>query len=151
MLQPQVLNGLTEGPPSEERGPKGQFKALSGRGKDPMTCPQSWRGSPASPQLSQSPYSCPSFAISSHCLRDVPLWRSTIAGASQTSAELHSLPWSSPVFPGVPQSLLEFLLLPRSPFPSEFFGDSVRGFPCLPRAFLLSPMMLLLHHSFAVL
>ena len=44
-------------------------------------------------------------------LRDVPLWRLTVAGASQTSAELHSLPRSSPVFSGVLQSLPELLLV----------------------------------------
>ena len=93
-------------------------------------------------------------------LRSFPDFR----GASQTSAELPRLPWSfsqssaefpsllqsSPVFAGVPPCPPEFLLLPQSPFPSEFFGDSSRGFPCLPRAFLLSPMTLLLYHSFTV-
>ena len=159
-----------------------------------MTCPQSWRGSPASLQLSQSPYSCPSFAISLRCLcdafamplrclHDVPLWRSLLLElpycrwsfpdfhrALQSSPEFPSLLWSSPVFAGVtpclpelllvrqsyslsagvPPCLPEFLLLPWSPFPSEFFGDSLRSFPCLPRVFLLSPMILLLCHSFAV-
>ena len=119
---------------------------------NPLMCPQSWRGSPASLQLSQSSYSCPFFAMPSRCS---PL-KFVVAGASQTSAELRSLPQSSPVFSGVLQSAgvppcpPELLLLPRSPFPSEFFGDSSRSFPCLPRAFLLSPIMLLLHHSFAV-
>ena len=95
----------------------------------------------------------------------------TVAGASLLSLELPRLPWSFAVFPGVPQSSPEFsslcwssslsagvppcpselLLLPQSPFPSEFFGDSLQSFPCLRRAFLLSPMTLLLHHSFAVL
>ena len=69
----------------------------------------------------------------------------------QSSLELSSLLWSSPVFAGAPPCPPEFLLLPRSPFPSEFFGDSSQSFPCLPRAFLLSPMTLLLHHSFTVL
>ena len=145
-----------------------------------MMCPQSWRGLPASLQLSQSPYSCPFFAMPSRCLRDAfamlslevlcPWSFPTVTGASQSSAELRSLPWSSPVFSGVLQSLPELLLvrrssslsagvppclpelllLPQSPFPLEFFGDSSRSFPCLRRAFLLSPMMLLLHHSFAV-
>ena len=171
-----------------------------------MMCPQSWRGSPASLQLSQSPYSCPFFALPLRCsplkffvpgasllsleLLRLPRSFSDFRGASQTSAELHRLPrsfpdfhgasqtsaelprlpWSFAVFPGVPQSSPEFpsllrsspvfagappcppelLLLPRSPFPSEFFGDSLRSFPCLPRAFLSSPMTLLLHHSFAV-
>ena len=35
-----------------------------------VMCPQSWRGSPASLQLSQSPYSCPFFALPSQCLRN---------------------------------------------------------------------------------
>ena len=100
-----------------------------------------------------------------------------VPGASLLSLELPRLPRSFAVFPGVPQSSPEFsslcqsssslcrssslsagvppcppelLLLPQSPFPSEFFGDSLRSFPCLRRAFLLSPMTLLLHHSFAV-
>ena len=93
-----------------------------------------------------------------------------IAGASLLLLELPRLPWSFAVFPRVPRSSLEFsslcqssflsagappclpefLLLPQSPFPSEFFGDSLQGFPCLPRAFLSSPMMLLSRHSFAV-
>ena len=93
-----------------------------------------------------------------------------VPGASLLSLELPRLPWSFTVFPGVPQSSPEFsslcrssslsagvppcppelLLLPQSPFPSEFFGDSSQSFPCLRRAFLLSPMTLLLHHSFAV-
>ena len=89
-----------------------------------LTCPQSWRGSPASLQLSQSPYSCPSFAISSQCLCNVPLWRSLslklpyhcwsfpkFCGVSQTSAEPPSLPQSSPVVAGVPPTSPEFLLL----------------------------------------
>ena len=85
-------------------------------GEPPRTlmCPQSWRGSLASLQLSQSPYSCPSFAMPLQCLRDVPLWRPTVAGASQTSTELRSLPQSSPVFSGVLQSLAELLLVRRS-------------------------------------
>ena len=83
---------------------------------------------------------CVAFAMPLRCS---PL-KFFVPGASQTSVELRSLPWSSPVFSGVPQSspefpsLLwsspvfagvppcppEFLLLPQSPFPSEFFGDS---------------------------
>ena len=74
-----------------------------------------------------------------------------VPGASQTSAELCSLCRSSSLSAGVPPCLPEFLLLPWTPFPLEFFGDSSQSFPCLPRAFLLSPMTLLLHHSFAVL
>ena len=93
-----------------------------------MMCPQSWRGSPASLQLSQSPYSCPSFTISSRCLRDafaMPLRCSPLetychwtfpdfCGASQSSPEFPSLLRSSPVFAGAPPCLLEFLLLPQS-------------------------------------
>ena len=71
-------------------------------------------------------------------------------GVPQSSPEFSSLCQSSSLSAGVPPCLPELLLLPRSPFPSEFFGDSSRSFPCLRRAFLLSPMTLLLHHSFAV-
>ena len=69
----------------------------------------------------------------------------------QFSPEFSSLCRSSSLSTRVPPCPLEFLLLPQSPFPSEFFGDSSWSFPCLLRAFLLSPMMLLSHHSFAVL
>ena len=71
-------------------------------------------------------------------------------GVPQSSPEFSGLRRSSSLSAGVPPCLPELLLLPRSPFPSEFFGDSSRSFPCLQRAFLLSPMTLLLHHSFAV-
>ena len=74
-----------------------------------------------------------------------------LRGALQSSLEFPSLLRSSPVFARAPPCPPEFLLLPQSPFPSEFFGDSLWGFPCLLRAFLLSPMTLLLHHSFAAL
>ena len=109
---------------------------------------------------------CAAFAMPLRCS---PL-KFFVPGASLLSPELPRLPRSFAVFPGVPQSSPEFsslcrssslsagvppclpelLLLPQSPFPSEFFGDSSRSFPCLRRAFLLSPMTLLLHHSFAV-
>ena len=75
-----------------------------------MMCPQSWRGSPASLQLSQSPYSRPSFMMPSRCS---PL-KFFVSGASQISVELPSLPRSSPVFSGVLQSLPELLLVRRS-------------------------------------
>ena len=93
----------------------------------PLTCPQSWRSSPASLQLSQSPYSSPSLPTavpSSHCLCDAfamlslevlcPWSFPTVPGASQTSTELRSLPQSSPVFSRVLQSLPELLLVRRS-------------------------------------
>ena len=105
-----------------------------------MTCPQSWRGSPASLLLSQSPYSCPSFTISSQCLRDafamfpfgdLHRWSfPTVTGASQTSAELCSLPRSTPVFSGVLQSLPELLLVHRS-------SSLSTGAPPCPLEFLL--------------
>ena len=50
-------------------------------------------------------------------------------GALQSSVEFPSLLQSAPVFAGVPPCPLELLLLPQSPFPSEFFGDSLRSFP----------------------
>ena len=104
----------------------------------------------ALPVSLQSSLLCNAFAMFS--LEVLCPWSfPTVAGASQTSAELRSLLRSSPVFARAPPCLPEFLLLPWSPFPSEFFGDSSRTFPCLLRAFLLSPMTLLLHHSFAVL
>ena len=106
-----------------------------------MTCPQSWRGLPASLQLSQSPYSCPSFAISSQCLRNAfamfpfgVLCRWSFPdfhGASQTSVELCSLPRSSPVFSGVLQSLPELLLVCRSS------SLSAGAPPCLPEFLLV--------------
>ena len=86
------------------------------------------------------------FAMPSQCS---PL-KFFVPGASLLSLELRSLPRSSPVFTGAPPCPPELLLLPQSPFPSEFFGDSSRSFPCLRRAFLLSPMTLLLHYSVAV-
>ena len=75
-----------------------------GVGTVPLTCPQSWRGSPASLHPSQSPYSCPFFAMPSRCS---PL-KFFVPGASQTSTELRSLLRSSPVFSRVPQSSPEF-------------------------------------------
>ena len=100
------------------------------------------------------------FAMPSRCS---PL-KFFVPGASLLSLELRSLPRSFTVFHGVPQSSPEFSSLCQSsslstgvpatssePLPLEFFGDSSRSFPCLSRAFLLSPMMLLSHHSFAVL
>ena len=68
-----------------------------------VTCPQSWRGSPASLQLSQSPYSCPFFTLPLRCS---PL-KFFVPGASLLSLELPRLPQSFAVFPGVPQSSLE--------------------------------------------
>ena len=58
---------------------------------------EAWNLSPASLQLSQSPYGCPSFATSSRCLHNVPLWRSL-------SLELPYHCWSLPDFCRVPQS-----------------------------------------------
>ena len=99
------------------------------------------------------PWSFPTVAGASLLLLELPYCRWSFPdfhGASQSSPEFPNLLRSSPVFARVPPCPPEYLLLPRSPFPSEFFGDSSRSFPCLQRAFLLSPMMLLLHHSFAV-
>ena len=108
------------------------------------------------PQLPYCSLSLPTVIPSLHCLRSAFAMFSfgvlcswsfpIIAGAFQSSPELHSLPWGSPVFAGVPPCPPEFLLLPQSSCPLEFFGDSSRGFPCLLRAFLLFPMMLLSHH-----
>ena len=78
-----------------------------------MMCPQSWRGLPASLQLSQSPYNCPFFTMLS--LEVLCPWSfPTVAGASQSSAELRSLLQSFAVFRGVPQSSPEFSSLCRS-------------------------------------
>ena len=76
----------------------------------PLMCPQSWRGSPASLQLSQSPYSCPFFALPSRCS---PL-KFFVPGASLLLLELPRLPRSFTVFCGVPQSSPEFSSLCRS-------------------------------------
>ena len=75
-----------------------------------MMCPQSWRGLPASLQLSQSPYNCPFFTMPSRCS---PL-KFFVPGASLLSLELGRLPQSFAVFRGVPQSSPEFLLVRRS-------------------------------------
>ena len=121
--------------------PPGRYAAQVADSPGTLTCPQSWRGLPASLQLSQSPYSCPSFAISSQCLHDafamfpfgdlwlleLPrlLWSFTVfPRVPQSSPEFPSLLWSSPVFARAPPCPPEFLLLPRSPFPLEFFADS---------------------------
>ena len=67
----------------------------------------------ASLLLLELPYCCWSFLL----LLELPYCRwsfPTVAGASQTSAELRSLPRSSPVFSGVLQSLPELLLVRRS-------------------------------------
>ena len=90
-------------------------------------------------------------------------WRfPIITGASQTSAELHSLLWSSPVFSRAPPCPPEFLLVRQSSYLSArvrlcpeplSLGVLQRFFMKLPlssESFLMSPMMLLLHHSFAV-
>ena len=96
-------------------------------------------------------------------------WSSPVfAGVSSlrwSSSFFPGVPYSSPEFPihlrsslfsgvpfvsGVPYSSPEFLLLCRS-FPASAAAPiPLRGFPFLPRAFLLSPMTSLSHHSFAV-
>ena len=111
--------------------PPGRYAAQVADSPGALTCPQSWRGSPASLQLSQSPYSCPSFAISSRCLHDafamfpfgdlwsleLPrlLWSFTVfPRVPQSSPEFPSLLWSSPVFARAPPCPPEFLLVCRS-------------------------------------
>ena len=76
------------------------------------------------PQLPYCSLSLPTVIASSRCLHNAFTmfslevlcpWRfPIITGASQTSAELHSLPWSSLVFSGVLQSFPELLLVRRS-------------------------------------
>ena len=105
-------------------GPPGRYAAQVADSPGTLTCPQSWRGSPASLQLSQSPYSCPSFAISSRCLRDafamfpfgdLYCWSfPDFRRASQSSLEFPRLLQSSSLSAGVPPCPPEFLLLPRS-------------------------------------
>ena len=92
-----------------------------------MMCPQSWRGSPASLQLSQLPYSSPSLPTVVPSLRCLcvafamlslevlcPWSFPAVAGASQSSVEFPSLLRSSPVFAGAPPCPPELLLVRRS-------------------------------------
>ena len=92
-----------------------------------LMCPQSWRGSPASLQLSQSPYSCPFFTLPSRCS---PL-KFFVPGASLLSLELPRLPRSFAVFPGVPQCPPELSSLCQSS------SLSAGAPPCLPELLLV--------------
>ena len=105
-----------------------------------VMCPQSWRGLPASLQLSQSPYNCPFFTMPSRCLRNAfamlslevlcPWSFPTVAGASLLSLELPYCRWSFPDFRGASQCSAEFPSLLRS---SPVFA----GAPPCPPEFLL--------------
>ena len=138
-----------------------------------VTCPQSWGCSPhvpsfptALPVSIQSSLLCYLFTMPSQCspLKSfvpgaslssleppgLPWSLLDVHGASWTSMEFPRLSWSSSYLAGVAAIALEFLLLPWSSLPLEFFGDPLQGFPCLPKAFLISPVTWLLCHHFAV-